>query len=190
MPLNPTGAELGPAIDRWVDPTSPPGNAQTTELAPAEGGHTKVAVKTTDLGNGSWRYDYAVMNLDYSRAVVVPQENGPDPRVVSNLGFDSFSIPLPAGSVVSATSFRDNTNMGDQPWAVTVGSNSVTWSSAGTTLDWGSMYAFSVTTNAVPGSGSSTLHVAQAGTPASYDVATLVPGGAMIDSIFANGFEF
>ena len=188
-PANPTNYRLGPAIDRWVDPTSPPGNAQTTELAPAEGGHTKVAVKATDLGNGSWRYDYAVMNLDYSRAVVQAPQNGYDPRVVSNQGFDSFTIPLPAGSVVSATSFRDNTNMGDQPWTVVVGSNSVVWSSAGTTLDWGSMYAFSVTTNAAPGSGSSTLHVAQAGTPSTYDVATLVPGGAAIDLIFENGFE-
>ena len=28
-----------------------------------EGGHAKVAVKVTDLGDGHWRYDYVVMNF-------------------------------------------------------------------------------------------------------------------------------
>ena len=189
LPANPTGYRLGPAIDRWVDPTNPPANSENTELAPAEGGHVKVAVKATDLGGGNWRYDYAVVNLDFSRAVVVPPDNGYDPRVVSNQGFDSFSIPLTAGSSVIATSFRDNANTGDQPWTVTVGSDNVTWNSAGTTLDWGSMYAFSVTTNVAPGSGSASLHVALAGSPAAYDVASLVPARAPVDMIFENGFD-
>lgn len=189
LPLTPVNYRLGPAIDRWVDPANPQANARNAELAPPEGGHVKVAVKVADLGNGIWRYDYAVMNLDYSRAIVVPQDNGPDPRVVSNKGFDSFRIALPPGSTVSATHFRDDTNVGDQPWTVNIGSASVTWTSAGTTLDWGSMFAFSVTTNVAPGNGSSTLHVAHAGTPAAYDVATLVPGGAQGDTIFENGFD-
>ena len=44
-------------------------------------GRLKVAVRATDLGEGQWRYDYAVMNLDF------------DPRVAA------FSVPLPAGAV-------------------------------------------------------------------------------------------
>jgi hypothetical protein len=44
------------------------------------------------------------------------------------------------------------------------------------TLDWGTLYSFSFISNAAPVSGVATLHVAQAGKPATYDVATLVPG--------------
>ena len=42
-----SGYRLGPAIDRWVDPASPPANAMNTELASSEG-HVKVAVKAIE----------------------------------------------------------------------------------------------------------------------------------------------
>jgi hypothetical protein len=43
------------------------------------------------------------------------------------------------------------------------------------TLDWGTLYSFSITVNKAPASGSSSLHVATAGTPSDFSVATLVP---------------
>ena len=178
--------KLGPAIDRWVSPTAPAPNSLNSEVHSNEG-HAKVAVKAVDLGNGSWRYDYAVENLDYARAVIQAPENGPDPRVVSNKGFDSFSVPIPAGSTVSATTFRNGSVDGSGAWTAAVGSNSVTWTAGGTpTLDWGSMYSFSITVDASPlssgrpqasprGNGAVTLHVAQSGSPAAYVVRSLVP---------------
>ena len=178
--------KLGPAIDRWVSPTAPAPNSLNSEVHSNEG-HAKVAVKAVDLGNGSWRYDYAVENLDYARAVIQAPENGPDPRVVSNKGFDSFSVPIPAGSTVSATTFRNGSVDGSGAWTAAVGSNSVTWTAGGTpTLDWGSMYTFSITVDASPlasgrpqasprGNGAVTLHVAQSGSPAAYVVRSLVP---------------
>ena len=177
--------KLGPAIDRWVSPTAPAPNSLNAELATSEG-HSKVAVKVTDLGNGTWRYDYAVENLDYARAVTQPPENGPDPRVVSNKGFDTFTVPIPAGATVSATAFHNGTLDATGAWTPAVGANSVTWSAgASTTLDWGSMYTFSLTVNARPaitrpqpqmrGNGSVALHVATAGSPASYAARSLVP---------------
>jgi len=178
--------KLGPAIDRWVSPTAPAPNSLNSEIHSNEG-HAKVAVKAVDLGNGSWRYDYAVENLDYARAVIQAPENGPDPRVVSNKGFDSFSVPIPAGSTVSATTFRNGSVDGSGAWTAAVGSNSVTWTAGGTpTLDWGSMYSFSITVDASPlssgrpqasprGNGAVTLHVAQSGSPAAYVVRSLVP---------------
>ena len=178
--------KLGPAIDRWVSPTAPAPNSLNSEIHSNEG-HAKVAVKAVDLGNGSWRYDYAVENLDYARAVIQAPENGPDPRVVSNKGFDSFSVPIPAGSTVSATTFRNGSVDGSGAWTAAVGSNSVTWTAGGTpTLDWGSMYTFSITVDASPlasgrpqasprGNGAVTLHVAQSGSPAAYVVRSLVP---------------
>jgi hypothetical protein len=176
---------LGPAIDRWVDPTSPPPNSKNVELSAPEG-HAKVAVKATDLGNGTWRYDYAVENLDFARAITAPPENGPDPRVLSNKGFDSFSVPIPAGATVVATSFRDGDLEAGNNWRTLTSTNAITWLASGPaisvtarrlpTLDWGSMYTFSVTVNRAPANGNGTLHVANPGSPSQYTVATLVPG--------------
>jgi hypothetical protein len=175
--------KLGPAIDRWVSPTAPDANSLNTEIASGEG-HTKVAVKATDLGDGTWRYVYVVENLDFARAVIEPPDNGPDPRVLSNKGFDSFTVPLPAGAVVSATSFHGPSLDGSGAWTAAVGSNSVTWSAGGSpTLDWGTMYTFSVTVNASPISvprptariPQVTLHVATSGTPAAYKTLSVVP---------------
>ncbi len=172
--VNASGYKLGPAIDRWVSPSAPPLNAGNTELAVGEG-HAKVAVKATNLGGGSWRYDYAVMNLDFARAVTQGVE--PNLKVLSNQGFDSFSVPLPAGAAVSATRFSDGDLSAANDWSVSVGSSSVTWTAqaSGPTLDWGSLYAFSLTVNAPPGAANGTLHVAQSGSPATYGVATLGP---------------
>ena len=177
--------KLGSAIDRWVSPTAPLANSLNTEIRSSEG-HAKVAVKAVNLGNGSWRYDYAVENFDYARAVIQAPENGPDPRVISNKGFDSFSVPIPAGATVSATSFRNGSVDGSGVWQVAVGSSSVTWNAGATpTLDWGSMYTFSLTINASPvidrpqpgikGNGAATLHVATSGSPSAYTARTLVP---------------
>ncbi|MGA9826717.1 MAG: hypothetical protein WBQ57_00030, partial [Rhodanobacteraceae bacterium] len=175
---------LGPAIDRWVDPTAPPGNSLNTELDAPEG-HAKVAVKAIDLGNGTWRYEYAVMNFDFSRAVIEPPDNGPDPRVVSSQGFDSFSVPVPAGVHVLAPAANVGGINPNQNWRAQIANGHVTWSTDMSipgytdsghpqvtelpTLDWGSMYTFSFIANTPPTAGNGTLHVAETGSPASYD---------------------
>jgi hypothetical protein len=182
---------LGAAIDRWVDPVSPPGNAMNSELAAVEG-HAKVAVKATDLGDGNWRYDYAVMNFDFARAQMEPADgSGPNPRVVSNRGFDRFSVPLPSSQTVIATSFSDGTADGANPWTVSTTGDRVSWNAPdGASLDWGTLYSFSLTVAAVPVEGTSSLDVAGAGTPAAYEVATLVPDAVPAnDIIFEDGFE-
>jgi hypothetical protein len=182
--------KLGSAIDRWVDPSAPGANAMNTELAAAEG-HAKVAVKVTDLGNGKWRYNYAVMNFDFARAETQGAE--PNLRVVSNKGFDSFGVPVPAGvSILSPSADLGGTNPNGN-WRSRTTAGQLTWSNDGSlggigshgsppvtlpTLDWGTLYSFSFISNAAPVAGTATLHVALAGTPASYDVATLVPGGS------------
>jgi hypothetical protein len=173
-----------------VSPTAPPANSQNSELATEEG-HAKVAVKATDMGGGNWRYVYAVENLDFARAITQAPENGPDPRVISNKGFDSFSVPVPSGvTVISAGSDVGDTNP-NVAWRVRIADGRVTWNTdtsiahpgdgspepdALPTLDWGSMFTFSFTASAPPANGSATLHVAEDGSPAAYDAATLVPG--------------
>lgn len=181
--------KLGPAIDRWVDPVNPPANAKNSELAAPEG-HAKVAVKVTDIGNGQWRYDYAVMNVDFARAVTTG--TAPNVRVLSNKGFDSFSVPVAADSLVAALPGNAGELDPTFNWRAISASGRVDWgsdpnrpgfsgatfstSALPKTLDWGMLYSFSLISNKAPVNGTATLHVAQAGTPASYDVATLVPG--------------
>jgi hypothetical protein len=161
-----------------------------TELAAPEG-HAKVAVKVTDLGGGKWRYNYAVMNFDFSRAVTTGAE--PNLKVVSNKGFDSFSVPVPPGATVLSAGANVGDTNPNMNWRSQVGNGHVKWSNdlsisglasnafakptSLPTLDWGVLYSFSFTTTTGPVNGSASLHVAQAGTPASYAVSTLVPGG-------------
>jgi hypothetical protein len=190
-PSGATGYALGSAIDRWVNPANPGANAMNTELDSPEG-HAKVAVKVTALGNSRWRYDYAVMNFDFARAVT--QGSEPNLRVVSNHGFDAFSIPIPAGSIVSAVPGNAGEKDPGYNWRAHVGDGQVEWNTdtsgagfsrptLGTSampkpLDWGVLYSFTVTTNRPPTSGTARLGVAEAGSPAFYEVATLVPGTA------------
>jgi hypothetical protein len=52
------------------------------------------------------------------------------------------------------------------------------------------MYSFSITVAAPPVEDASALHVAQAGTPAAFEVATLVPQSILVDDvIFEDGFD-
>ncbi|MBX3635482.1 MAG: hypothetical protein KF683_08885 [Rubrivivax sp.] len=80
---------LGPAIDRWVDPANPGPGAASVQIGTPEG-HVKVASRATDLGGGRWRYDYAVMNLDFARAQTERQRAQParaeQPRAVGLRG--------------------------------------------------------------------------------------------------------
>lgn len=182
--------KLGPAIDRWVDPANPGANAKNSELSVPEG-RAKVAVKVTNLGNGQWRYDYAVMNVDFARAVTTGST--PNIRVLSNQGFDRFSVPLVASSLVAAMPGNSGEFDPGYNWRASSASGRVSWSTDVTgpgfsqqptlgtsalpkTLDWGVLHSFSLIANKGPVNGMATLHVAQAGTPASYDVETLVPG--------------
>lgn len=189
---------LGPAIDRWVDPVAPAANSQSTEFASGEG-HVKVAVKASDLGNGSWRYDYAVMNLDFSR----PYKEGAEPnlRVVHNFGLDRFSVAAP-GVTISDIVFSDGDLVASNNWTGTATANGIEWSApvnptppANTPavlnpLNWGTLYRFSFVANSAPAAGAGFgLHVAQAGTPESLEGTLLGPTPLLPDVIFQDGFE-
>jgi len=159
-----------------------------TELSSTEG-HAKVAVKVTNLGNGKWRYNYAVMNFDFARAVTQGAE--PNLRVVSNKGFDAFSVPVPSSVRIQSPASDVGDENPNLNWPVDVGGGFVKWSTDTSvngigdgshvfpselpTLDWGVLYSFSFVTAAPPVNGNAVLHVATAGSPASYEVQTLVP---------------
>lgn len=195
---------LGPAINLWVNPATTSEFQKNSEIATGEG-RARVAVKVTSLGGNQWRYDYAVMNFDFARAVTTgTPAYGDDAtpaqrfRIVHNFGFDGFSVPLPAGSTVTQT-FHDGDLDSGNDWSAGSVADEARWTApadpaplAGVPpvrnpLNWGTLFRFSLTTDRPPVAGLAQLHVAQAGDPEWLSAATLVPQAA--DSIFVDNFQ-
>jgi hypothetical protein len=154
--------KLGPAIDRWVDPAAPGPNAASVALNTAEG-NAKVAVKVTDLGGGRWRYDYAVMNLDFARAATSGAE--PNLRVISNAGFNGFTVPTGAATITDLV-FSDGDLDTTNDWAASINDGNVYWlAPAGKTLNWGTMFRFSFVANRAPARSAFQLSIAGSGNP-------------------------
>jgi len=149
---------LGPAIDRWVDPAAPGPNASSVMVQTDEGS-LKVATRVTDLGGGRWRYDYAAMNLDFSRART--EGAVPNLRVTSNLGFDNFSVPV-GTATLSDLVFSDGDLDASNDWAASIRDGRVYWTSArrDSALNWGTMFRFSFISNKPPATAAATLHIA------------------------------
>ncbi len=182
---NPQSFALGPVLSAWVDAASPGPNARNEELVAGEG-RARVAARATDLGGGQFRYDYAVMNLDFARAVTEGSE--PNLRVDRNLGFSSFSVDLPAAINVSGVSFGDGDLNPTNDWTGALSGTSVTWTAPpGSELNWGTLFRFSFLADAPPSrGGQAMLGVAEAGTPGSYALPSLRPDN---DVIFSDGFD-
>jgi len=183
---------LGPALNRWIDPATPPANAMNQELVTPLG-RARIAVKTTDLGGGQWRYEYAVMNFDYAHAQIdAAHPSEPNMKLLSNHGFSSFSVPLPTG--VSATDLRFDDADGDagNDWTATTTANAVTWTApaSGNTLDWGTLYHFEFTTSVAP--LPNTVNIVGAATATEGELPytlNLLGPQAPNDTIFKNGFD-
>src|SRR5262249_45431285 len=107
------------AIFAWqsIDP-----NVQLAAADYVDGGLTArfwIGARVTDNGNGTWRYEYAVYNLNAARCR------------------GSFSVPLPPGAVVTNAGFHgvfahsgepyENTATNPAPWASSVTSGGITW---------------------------------------------------------------
>lgn len=185
---SPTGNfTAGPAINRWVDPAAPGAGQANNELASGEG-HARVAVRTTDLGGGLYRYEYAVMNFDFARAQIDPAHaSEPNLKVLSNDGFGSFSMDVPGNASITNVTFADTDLNAANDWTATTAPGTVGWvAPAGNRLNWGTMYRFGFTSNIAPLPKKVTLGVANAGTPATYIVDSLAPA---TDRIFADNFE-
>jgi len=155
-----------PAIQAWkaTDPTV------TETIIGTAGGEFIVSAKATSLGGGQYHYEYAVENLNNQRAG------------------QKFSVPLPAGTVVTNLGFHDVDYHSGTPyvgtdWTPTVTSSSVSWecetlavNANANALRWGTLYNFRFDANVAPGSGSATIDFFRAGAPPSFNVTTVIPG--------------
>lgn len=130
----------GPVIDQWVNPAAPGANAQSV-LFPTKFGQLKLAVKASDLGGGQWRYEYALMNFDFDS------------------GVKSFSIPVPAGAVVTNVGFHDPDANAATDWTASTAGNAVTWTApnAASAQPFSTLYNFRFTVNAAPTAASGSV---------------------------------
>ena len=132
-----------PAILAWrsVDPA-----VRISEADMA--GRYYVGARVTDLGNGTWRYEYAIENLNADGALgfAVPVNGG---SRISNLGF--HDVDYHSGEP------HDNT---DWPGAFDPGSGKVLWSASGAednNLLWGTLYNFRFDADRPPVLGTVTI---------------------------------
>jgi hypothetical protein len=167
---------LGPAIDRWVDPANPGANARTADIVTPEG-HIKVAVRAVEIGGGLWRYHYAVMNLDFARAVTEGAE--PNLRVLSNRGVNNFSLPVSATATITELQFGDGDLEPANDWVPRIAKGALTWNAPNNdaALNWGTLFRFSFVADEAPTQGAVTMRVAGTGQPRALKAAGLLRVG-------------
>jgi hypothetical protein len=164
-----------PAIEAWplVDPNASIANADV-----AGDGRFIAGVSVRNNGNGTWRYEYAVHNLNSDRSG------------------RSFSVPVPAGVTITNVGFKDiNYHSGDPfsptDWTSAVSANAVTWtggthsqSATSNALRFATMYNFWFDANQPPQAVSATIGLFKpgpAGSPTSVNVASKGPSAPPAD---------
>lgn len=130
--------------------TPDPSVTVATIAVPNEG-KLEVASKATDLGDGTWRYDYAVHNQN------------------SHMSIGSFSVPSASGT--SGYYFNDvdyhdsvDANIDGTDWAPVEGAGGLSWSTTPFASDpnanairWGTTYNYSFVSSSAPETGDVTV---------------------------------
>ncbi len=156
-----------PAIFAWkeVDP-----QVELVAVDVPSDGRFWIAYRVTDNGNGTWRYEYAIQNLNSDRSAdefIIPANDG---VAISNIGFHDVDYH-------SGEPF-DNTD-----WSSNRDSSGVTWQSPASfasnpntnALRWGTMYNFWFTADAAPEMGDVTLGLFKPGAAPDQTVSILIP---------------
>lgn len=164
-----------PAIRAWrdhglgvnqVDPS-----VQIGQVDVSGEGRFWTANKVRSLGNGWYRYEYAVFNLN------------------SDLAAGGFSVPVPSNVTVQNIGFHmplyhSGEIYVNAPWVGAVSSGAVRWNTPQTfaqnpnssAVRWGVMSNFWFDANVAPTSGAATLSLFKPSTPSTVAVPGQVPG--------------
>ena len=135
----------GPAVEGSVLAAWTGASVQSVPDSPEGDGRSYVAVSTNNNGDGTWRYEYAVYNLDMDRGVV-SFELAIDPDVaVENVAFHAMP------------SFEEGFSR--DPWDVSRDGDRLRWFTSKESGDgprnplrWGTLYNFSFDADLAPGS--------------------------------------
>jgi hypothetical protein len=157
----------GPAINAWVNPTTPGANADNRTLDTGEG-RVQLAVRVTDLAGSPprKRYAYAFQNHDFDRRI------------------KSFRVPFnTAIGVIENITYADGDGFAANNWTAAVDAGGITWTAPAATtppaeIDYATLVSFRFDSDQAPAAAQSTLGVFEAGSPSSLTLQTLAPPGA------------
>lgn len=172
--------EGAPAIYAWqqVDPTV----AVKQARVPSEGLFL-VASSASDNGNGTWRYEYGIFNVNSHRSA------------------QSFTVPIEPGTQVTNAGFHDVDYHSGEPYdgtdwppVIDTPGGTVSWSTQdyatnadANALRWGTMYNFWFDADHPPAQDSAVIGLFRDGSPASIPASVTAPTVGSL--IFSDGFE-
>jgi hypothetical protein len=140
---------LKPAIEAWkvVDPTV---TLVTVDIP--NDGRVIIGYKVTDLGNGTWNYEYAIYNHNSHRSVgsfSLPKKGAE--VVPTNIGF--HDVPYHSGEPYDGTDWTPDVSDGRISWATTPYATNANANA----IRWSTTYNFRFQANRAPSMGSITL---------------------------------
>ena len=168
-----------PAIFAWHDhgngANNPDASIQTIEVDVPDEGRFYAASRVQDNGDGTWRYTYAIYNLNSHRSA------------------GALSVPLGSNVVATNVGFHDVDYHSGEPysntdWSGVVSTGSVTWTSPQTfeenpntnALRWATMYTYWFDADTGPQDAQLTLSLFRPGTPESVTFTAPAPSPAKI----------
>ncbi|WP_395374723.1 hypothetical protein [Marinicella sp. W31] len=166
-----SGFSRGPASDVYVTPgTLDEINLEASKRIVTSQGHLTVAVKVSDEGNGTFRYNYMVENFDF------------DPRL------NEYNIGLPDSNTFTNFVFADIDSDSNNDWTATHANGVLNIAApVDNEQHWGKLFSFSFTTDAPPTPGILKLGSSSAANSEITASSLLVPTDT--DIIFIDGFE-
>lgn len=141
----------GPAVESWAQL-----GATNIKLDTGEG-HLQIVSQATDLGDGNYTYDIALMNLDFDRQIAA----------VSSL--------IPPGATQTEAAFGSTNVTSSRDWQVAQTANSLEWNMQENPLDWGSLASFKITVDRPPAQGLLRLQPGEAGATSEITAAATLP---------------
>lgn len=159
---------MGPAINAWVNPTTPGANADNQVLDTGEG-RVQLAVRVTDVAGGRKRFAYALQNHDFDRRI------------------RSFHVPFSTtGAVIENVVYSDGDGFAANDWTSTIDATGITWSIPDTAvappaphpaLDYATLISFRFDTDQGAAPVQAKLVAFETGSPTELHLQTLSPAG-------------
>ena len=157
--------DYGSVLDRWSGAEVHVGRNGNDD------GRFYVASKVTSLGGGNYHYEYAVHNVDNSRAG------------------GSFRLPIDAGATASNFTFGDIDTDGANDWTVArVGNEIVFTATINNPIEWNTFYNFGFDANFAAGDSQCTIDAHRPGAGLAFvNVQVKAPSGSTFATVASVG---
>ena len=170
-------ARMQPAIRAWTGAT-----VNFYQPDPGNDGVFLVGCKVTGPNAGLWHYEYALYNQNLDRALQAFGVSWQGQVNISNVGF--HAPPQEPGWPNDGT--FNNQGYSGQPWTVTQGSNTITWSCEtfaqnqnANAIRWGTLYNFRFDADQPPTTSDGTVGFFKTGSPIVVTIQSPIgPGGS------------